>query len=362
VAGRILRFSNPAPSCRREQGLAGGVKMLDLPARSGSWRAQALPDTPKQSRMSRQGDRRGTIPAFVITALCLGLSAVEGCTQPSGAPTAMAPPQGLPQYPLCPSPFARRVGPGEVSIIESCGGFDESGKVIDGWEVTSYSNGIRREEHKAKGKLQGYMRVWFEDGDSWIGWYEDGLLEGRREYWHANGGKWQEADFHRGEIRGPGRAWFPDGTVQSLFIGGSDKPYPHLEWHEDGTFYRQEGNVQLILGGKTREEVREANRRPPYGPLPRALPEGPTGPLGSKTNPVRCDGPEGERAYLRRLRCDGAGQPAQFERLGSVGIGVYGNVLDEYEVTCGGESRSVFLDMYHDNHVEKAPPPGFTIH
>jgi hypothetical protein len=87
----------------------------------------------------------------------------------------------------------------------------------------------------------------------------------------------------------------------------------------------------------------------------------PTGPLGSKTNPVRCDGPRGERAYLRSLRCAPGGQAPKFDRLGSVGIGVYGNVLDEYEVTCGVDGRSVFFDMYHDNHIEGVAPPGFTI-
>jgi hypothetical protein len=253
------------------------------------------------------------------------------------------------------------VRPGEAAVVESCGGFDESGRVIDGWEVTSYSSGTRREEHHVKWKLQGFMRVWYENGDSWIGWYEDGLLEGRREYWYANGGKWQEADFHRGEIRGAGRSWFRDGSVQSLFVGADGRPFTHIEWHEDGTFYRQEGDVQALLGGKTLDEIREANRRPAYGPVARVVSDTPTGPLGSKTNPVRCDGPRGERAYLRSLRCAPGGQAPKFDRLGSVGIGVYGNVLDEYEVTCGVDGRSVFFDMYHDNHIEGVAPPGFTI-
>lgn len=313
---------------------------------------------PPESR----GPRRRIRSTIVIAVLSLGFIAGGACTQQSVISVVSTRPQGLPQYPSCPPPFERRVAPGETAIVESCGGFDESGKVIDGWEVTSYSNGSRREEHHAKGKLQGFMRVWFEEGDSWIGYYEDGLLEGRREYWYANGGKWQEADFHRGEIKGFGRSWFPDGSVQSLFIGGDDKPNPHLEWHEDGTFYRQEGDVQALLGGKTLEEIREANRRPAYGPVARAIPETPTGPIGSKSNPVRCDGPRGERAYLQGLRCAGERQAPHFERLGSVGIGVYGNVLDEYQVTCGGESRSVFFDMYHHKHVEKATPPGFTLH
>ena len=43
-------------------------------------------------------------------------------------------------------------------------------------------------------------------------------------------------------------------------------------------------------------------------------------PLGAQSNPVRADGPPGERRYLMRLRCPEGDAPA-FERLGSVGEG-----------------------------------------
>src|SRR5687767_3969017 len=42
-------------------------------------------------------------------------------------------------------------------------------------------------------------------------------------------------------------------------------------------------------------------------------------------------GPAAERAYLSTLR-DEAGKPVTFERLGSYGVGPYGNVLDGYEI------------------------------
>lgn len=83
-------------------------------------------------------------------------------------------------------------------------------------------------------------------------------------------------------------------------------------------------------------------------------------PLGSEKNPVRAKGPEGERAYLARLRCADGSAPA-FERQGSTGIGPYHNILDLYAVQCAGAAPlSVYLDMYH-KHVEPAPLPGFTI-
>jgi hypothetical protein len=86
-------------------------------------------------------------------------------------------------------------------------------------------------------------------------------------------------------------------------------------------------------------------------------------PLGSARNPVRADMPEGQRAYLSRLRCANNRAPT-FERMGNYGPGPYGSIIDGYEVMCPGSSPAraeVFIDMYHASHVETAAPPGFTI-
>lgn len=72
-----------------------------------------------------------------------------------------------------------------------------------------------------------------------------------------------------------------------------------------------------------------------------------TSPLGSFENPVRAEGPVGQRAYLARLRCS-SGEPPEFFRGGSYGAGPYGTILDGYRVTCtGAESVTVFMDLYH---------------
>lgn len=85
-----------------------------------------------------------------------------------------------------------------------------------------------------------------------------------------------------------------------------------------------------------------------------------TGELGARTNPVRCSDPSGERAYLNRLRCPDKSGP-QYYRIGSVGVGPYGNILDAYNLKCEGkEPVIVFMDMYHE-HVEDAPVSGFSI-
>jgi hypothetical protein len=86
-------------------------------------------------------------------------------------------------------------------------------------------------------------------------------------------------------------------------------------------------------------------------------------PLGSQKNPIRVSMPAGQRAYLSRLRCSD-GQPPVFVRTGNFGPGIYGSIIDGYDVKCPGASPAqslIFMDMYHPDHVENAAPPGFTI-
>lgn len=83
-------------------------------------------------------------------------------------------------------------------------------------------------------------------------------------------------------------------------------------------------------------------------------------PLGTLENPVRVGGPEGERAYLGRLRCGDGGQP----RIGARregGVGAFGSVVAVYELGCGGQAGRIVFDMYHEEHVETRAPAGFTL-
>jgi hypothetical protein len=86
-------------------------------------------------------------------------------------------------------------------------------------------------------------------------------------------------------------------------------------------------------------------------------------PLGTLENPVRVGGPEGELAYLGRLRCADGKPPQAFDRK-SGGIGAFGSVVGLYTLDCGtaapGRSQ-IALDMYHEEHREDRAPPGFTI-
>lgn len=83
-------------------------------------------------------------------------------------------------------------------------------------------------------------------------------------------------------------------------------------------------------------------------------------PLGSVDNPVRVGGPEGERAYIARLRC-GDGAPLRVGARNDSGVGAFGTVTAAYTVSCGGTTRRIVFDMYHEEHREDRAPPGFAI-
>ena len=83
-------------------------------------------------------------------------------------------------------------------------------------------------------------------------------------------------------------------------------------------------------------------------------------PLGSLENPIRVGGPEGERAYLSRLRCSGGSTP-QIGGRGDGGVGAFGSVVDAVALSCGGSSVRLMFDIYHEEHVETRAPAGFTL-
>ena len=86
-------------------------------------------------------------------------------------------------------------------------------------------------------------------------------------------------------------------------------------------------------------------------------------PLGTLENPIRVAGPEGERAYLARLRCADGRAPAIGART-AAGIGAYGSLVDAYAVDCGPAAPgkvSLVLDKYHEEHPEQGAPDGFQV-
>jgi hypothetical protein len=83
-------------------------------------------------------------------------------------------------------------------------------------------------------------------------------------------------------------------------------------------------------------------------------------PLGTVQNPVRVAGPEGERAYLGRLRCANGSNAAIGPR-SNAGVGAFGSMVAAYDVTCGGERHRVVFDMYQEENVETRAPAGFSL-
>ena len=86
-------------------------------------------------------------------------------------------------------------------------------------------------------------------------------------------------------------------------------------------------------------------------------------PLGSRENPVRVGGPNGERAYIARLRCGDGSAPRVGQR-SNAGIGAFGTIVDLYPLDCGNAAPGrieLIMDMYHDEHREDRAPAGFTI-
>ena len=86
-------------------------------------------------------------------------------------------------------------------------------------------------------------------------------------------------------------------------------------------------------------------------------------PLGTVQNPVRVGGPEGERAYLARLRCADGSAPT-IGRRGSAGVGAFGSITASYHLDCGAAAPGkleLVMDMYHSEHREGRAPSGLTI-
>ncbi len=97
--------------------------------------------------------------------------------------------------------------------------------------------------------------------------------------------------------------------------------------------------------------------------LDQAVAEASAHPLGTARNPVRVGGPQGERAYIARLRCVDGSRPKVGQR-GSAGVGAFGTIVDVYPLDCGGAAPGRFdlvMDMYHEEHKEQRAPAGFTI-
>lgn len=109
--------------------------------------------------------------------------------------------------------------------------------------------------------------------------------------------------------------------------------------------------------------LREMGLAPGQDDLAEALAAAAAHPLGTRENPVRVGGPEGERAYIARLRC-GDGTAPRVGQRANAGVGAFGTIVDVYSLDCGSAAPGRFelvMDMYHAEHRETRAPAGFTL-
>ncbi|NJC35209.1 hypothetical protein GGR88_002723 [Sphingomonas jejuensis] len=86
-------------------------------------------------------------------------------------------------------------------------------------------------------------------------------------------------------------------------------------------------------------------------------------PLGTDLAPVKAEMPQGQHAYLNRLRC-ADGRAPRWNRRHNIGPGRDGHIIDLYDVDCGGAAPGqveIRMDMYHPGHIETRAVAGFTL-
>jgi len=115
--------------------------------------------------------------------------------------------------------------------------------------------------------------------------------------------------------------------------------------------------------GTPQSMMAEMGTAPDQDDLAEAIAAADAHPLGSRENPVRVGGPDGERAYIARLRCSDGNAPRVGQRA-NMGVGAFGSIVDGYPMDCGSAAPGqtiLLMDMYHDEHRENRAPPGFTL-
>ena len=98
--------------------------------------------------------------------------------------------------------------------------------------------------------------------------------------------------------------------------------------------------------------------------LARAIAAASTFPLGSVQNPVRVGGPQGQQAFLLRLRCEDGSRPTVGQGA-DAGPGGFGSGVQRFQLDCGSAApgkQDLMLDKYHQEHRETRAPAGFVLH
>ena len=88
-----------------------------------------------------------------------------------------------------------------------------------------------------------------------------------------------------------------------------------------------------------------------------------SGPIGSRTNPVKCEGIEGAKAYLAQLKGPG-GEAVSFAEPVEAGVGPFESLIYYFEVSFTGKQgevkKQVFFDPDFTGYHEPKPAAGFS--
>jgi len=88
------------------------------------------------------------------------------------------------------------------------------------------------------------------------------------------------------------------------------------------------------------------------------------GPLGSRTNPIKCEGAEGASEYLKKLTGLHA-EALTHSELTDVGVGPFGSLLYstdvEYTGPAGAVKNQLFFDIDFTGYHEPKVAPGFLL-
>ena len=115
--------------------------------------------------------------------------------------------------------------------------------------------------------------------------------------------------------------------------------------------------------GTPQNMVAEMGLAPDQDDLAAAIVAANAHPLGSRENPVRVGGPDGERAYIARLRCADGNAPRVTNGV-EMGVGAFGSIVDGFRLDCGAAQpgqTTLLMDKYHEENREDRAPPGFTL-
>ncbi len=88
-----------------------------------------------------------------------------------------------------------------------------------------------------------------------------------------------------------------------------------------------------------------------------------TGPLGAKSNPIKCEGSSGAKSYLNSLKGP-LNEKITWEEVGSGGISPFGGVAIIYTIKVvsvnAGNPIQLYFDTTFDDYVEPKAASGFS--